>query len=76
MATLTELRRGFAHLPDCQLVSVDVYLERLTGHQSLIRSDEPSANLAGLLDETTGQRILVPIEDLARCRSQIVSHVN
>jgi len=66
MATLTELRRRFELQPDCKLVSPDVYIDGLTGHQQLIRSDEPSANLLGLLDEVTGVRILVPVEDLVR----------
>jgi hypothetical protein len=67
MATLIELRRQFEDSPACQFVSPQVYIERLTGHEQLIRADEPSANLLGLLDETTGRRIFVPLEDL-QCR--------
>ncbi|WP_437226597.1 hypothetical protein SH661x_004668 [Planctomicrobium sp. SH661] len=66
MATLSELRRRFEHSPDCKLVSPDVYLERLTGHQNWVRADEPSANLVGLKDKSTGARILVPVEELSR----------
>lgn len=76
MATITELRRRFARLPDCRLVAADFYVEQLTGHQPLVRSDEPSANLAGLLDESTGQRIFVPIEELARLRRPALTQVN
>lgn len=76
MSTLSEIRRRFEHLPDCKFVSPDVYLERLTGHQQLVRSDEPSANLLGLLDESTGTRILVAVEEIARCRMTGTSRFN
>jgi hypothetical protein len=63
MVTLTELRQQFEDSPVCQFVSPEVYIERLTGHEPLIRADEPSANLLGLLNQTTGRRIFVPVED-------------
>jgi len=76
MSTLSELRRRVEERPDCQLVTAEIYIERLTGRQSLVRSDEPSANLVGLLNETTGQRILVPVEDLALRRAQPMLQLN
>jgi hypothetical protein len=66
MTTLSELRRTFAHSPDCEIVSPETYLQRLTGHEQLVRADEPSANLLGLMDEQTGSRILVPAEAFVR----------
>ncbi|SFI99618.1 hypothetical protein [Planctomicrobium piriforme] len=69
MATLTELRRRFETSPDCKFVSPEIYLQRLTGRQSMVRADEPSANLLGLLDQETGNRILVPVEDFMRRRT-------
>ncbi|WP_437187375.1 hypothetical protein SH668x_000767 [Planctomicrobium sp. SH668] len=75
MATLSELRRRFLQSPNSKLVSPDVYIEGLTGHRSLVRCDEPSANLLGLLDETTGGRILVPVEELARRKTLRVERV-
>jgi len=72
MSTLSELRRHVEERPDCQLVTADIYIECLTGHQALVRSDEPSANLVGLLNETTGQRILVRVEELAVRRTHSV----
>lgn len=66
MATLTELRRHFACSPECQIVSPEIYIQRLTGRDQLVRADEPSANLLGLLDENTGSRILVPVEEFSR----------
>jgi hypothetical protein len=64
MTTLSELRRTFAHSPDCEIVSPETYLQRLT--EQLVRADEPSANLLGLMDEQTGSRILVPAEAFVR----------
>ena len=63
MPTLLEKRRRFAAKPECQFVSVDVFIERLTGHDRLIRADEPAANLLGLRDEKTGARYLIPLEE-------------
>jgi len=74
MATLYELRRHFELSPDSKLVSPEVYLQRLTGHGSLVRADEPSANLLGLRDQDTGTRILVPVEDLMRQRIHATTH--
>lgn len=69
MAPLSELRRRFQHAPDCKFVTAEAYIKHLTGHQALVRSDEPSANLAGLLDRSTGTRFLVPVEELAKTRA-------
>lgn len=68
MPSLTELRRQLAAEPACRIVSAAVFVERLTGHDHLVRADEPGANLLGLLDEATGARILVPLEELNRER--------
>jgi len=65
-ASLAELRTRMKAAPQCQFVSPDVYIQRLTGHEQLVRADEPSANLLGLLDEATGSRILVPAEEFLR----------
>lgn len=41
----------------------------------MVRADEPSANLLGLLDRNTGNRILVPVEDFMRSRTPEQLHV-
>ncbi|WP_437204154.1 hypothetical protein [Planctomicrobium sp. SH664] len=64
--TLAEIRTRFRTSPQCKIVSADVYISRLTGRDQLVRADEPSANLLGLLDESTGTRILVPAEEFMR----------
>lgn len=69
MATLSELRQQLEQSPDCEIVTPEVYLERLTSHEALVRADEPSANLLGLRDESTGSRILVPVEEFRRLQS-------
>lgn len=66
MATLTELRRQYEGDPENLLVSADIYISQLTGRERLVRADEPSANLLGLMDEMTGSRILVPVEEFVR----------
>ena len=76
MATLQELRRRFEHSPECQIVSPDVYIQRLTGREQLVRADEPAANLLGLLNESTGSRILVPVEEFVRSKSMAVQIAN
>jgi len=76
MATLSEMRLRFERIPGCKLVSADVYIQGLTGHQPLTRSDEPSANLVGLLNEATGDRILAAVEDVARSRIRIPNLAN
>lgn len=65
-STLSELRTRMRAAPDCEFVTADVYIQRLTGHEQLVRADEPSANLLGLLDQVTGSRILVPAEEFLR----------
>ncbi|HWL08362.1 MAG TPA: hypothetical protein VNQ76_08160 [Planctomicrobium sp.] len=69
MATLSELRQRFATAPDCKIVSPEIYLQRLTGRQELERADEPAANMLGLLDRQTGDRILVPLEEFRSPRA-------
>lgn len=66
MASQFEIRQRFAEEPENRIVSAEVYISQLTGRDRLIRSDEPEANLLGLRDEDTGNRILVPAEEFAR----------
>lgn len=68
MSTISEIREDLESSPSCQFVSADVYIDRLTSHDAWIRADEPSANLLGLLDEKTGNRIFVRMEELTRRR--------
>ncbi len=75
MSSITDMRRRFEAASDCKFVSPEVYLQRLTGRQSMVRADEPSANLLGLLDRNTGNRILVPVEDFMRSRTPEQLHV-
>ncbi len=68
MATLSEMRRRFEMSPDCKIVSREVYLQGLTGRRPMDRADEPAANLLGLLDRQTGDRIFIPVEDFMQRR--------
>lgn len=63
MNTVSELRKMFSDTPNCKFVTAEVYMQGLTGRRKMVRSDEPGANLLGLLDSSTGRRILVPAED-------------
>lgn len=66
MSSISQLRQRFEHSIDCCIVSPDVFIDRLTCHEEWVRADEPSANLLGLLNEKTGNRILVRIEEFNR----------
>ena len=66
--SISQLRRQFESCPDCRLVSLDVFIERLTCHEAWVRADEPDANLFGLLDQKTGNRIFVRMEEFAQRR--------
>lgn len=72
MSTITQLRGDFESSPTCQFVSPDVFLDRLTSHDAWIRADEPYANLLGLRDERTGNRIFVRMEEFVPTRLHCV----
>lgn len=66
MANLTEMRTRLAVDHDCRFITADEFLGLMVSHGPIVRRDEPSLNLLGLLDESTGSRFLVREEDLAQ----------
>ena len=47
-------------LPSRQFVTPSVFEHRLTSRSRLVRADDHQANAVGLLDQETGEHILVP----------------
>ena len=66
MTTVLDLRNAIANRTDCEFLSPDEFLQRLTSHTPVERCDEPDANLAGLRNKMTGRRYFVPVEELNR----------
>lgn len=68
MANLIEQRLQLQSQAGCRFVTADEFLGMMTSRVPFVRADEPSANLLGLLNEQTGNRILVAEEDFFRVR--------
>jgi len=62
MGTVVELREQFELAPNCDFVDIDNFIEKLTSHQRWERADEPAANLLGLVNSTSGNRVYIPNE--------------
>lgn len=65
MSPISELRTQLSSTSNYQFVSADVYVALLTSHGAFERDDVPAANLYGLRDQTTGTRIVIPVEELS-----------
>lgn len=51
-----------------KFVDPTVFLAEITSRRELVRSDQDGATIRGLLDPTTGQRILIEEERLLNAR--------
>ncbi len=69
MANLSEVRQRFVSTTQSKIVSPDEFLGMMISRVSLTRADEPQARMLGLIDEETGNRILVKVEELNRMSS-------
>ena len=68
MTEFSERRQRYFSQPCCEMVTPDEFMRILTSHSDYVREDEPSANLLGLRNTTTGDRVYVAAEDLERMR--------
>lgn len=68
MANLIEERTQLRSQSGCRFVTPDEFLGMMTSRIAYVRADEPSANLLGLLDEKTGDRVLIAEEEFIRVR--------
>ena len=59
-----EGRQALREQPGLRFVERDEFCELLLSCKKLIRSDEPSARLRGLLDVESGERYLIEQEEL------------
>ena len=61
---LREQRRAFREQPGLIFVRRDEFFQLLLSFKKLVRSDEPSARIRGLLDVESGERYLIEQEEL------------
>jgi hypothetical protein len=66
--TLRERRRALREQPGLTFVQREEFCELLLSNRRLVRSDERSIHIRGLLDPETGERFLIEQERLMSSR--------
>ena len=69
VGSLIDLRLQLHDRSECQFVERDEYVQHAVSARRLLRADEPAARVRGLLDPTTGLRLLIEEEKLIRAET-------
>ncbi|WP_145368000.1 hypothetical protein [Maioricimonas rarisocia] len=71
MRDLESRRNELRNCSDCEFVEPEEFLQRAVSREPLMRADDPTASLLGLIELATGRRFVIEAEKMASFSAMI-----